>query len=135
MVVLKIITSLQQNQRVKIMSNEKINYLELPSKDISKTKQFFSDVFGWEFVDYGPEYCSFSKSTGLDGGFYFSDQHCSTDNGSALVVFYSDDLTKIADKIERHQGKIIKPIFEFPGGRRFHFTDTTGNEYAVWSDK
>ncbi|GHB57195.1 glyoxalase [Psychrosphaera saromensis] len=117
------------------MSNEKINYLEIPSKNITKTKQFFSDVFGWEFVDYGPEYCSFSKDVGIDGGFYLSEQHCSIDNGSALVVFYSDDLTKIADNIERHQGKIIKPIFEFPGGRRFHFTDTTGNEYAVWSDK
>ena len=117
------------------MSNEKINYLELPSKDISKTKAFFSEVFGWEFVDYGAQYTAFSKDSGLDGGFYLSDQHCSTSNGSALVVFYSDDLSQIADKIEHHQGEIIKPIFEFPGGRRFHFTDTTGNEYAVWSDK
>lgn len=117
------------------MANEKINYLELPSKDLVKTKRFFTDVFGWEFVDYGPEYCSFSKDTGMDGGFYLSDKIASTDTGSVLVVFYSEDLTTIKSKIVNNGGEIVQEIFDFPGGKRFHFTDTSGNEFAVWSDK
>jgi predicted enzyme related to lactoylglutathione lyase len=117
------------------MSDEKINYLELPSKDLTKTKQFFSAVFNWQFVDYGPEYCSFSKETGMDGGFYLSNKIASTDSGSVLVVFYSEDLAATASKIVDNGGDIVQEIFEFPGGKRFHFTDVTGNEFAVWSDK
>lgn len=117
------------------MSNhEKINYVEFPSKDLAKTKQFFSAVFNWSFTDYGPEYTAFSNA-GLDGGFFKSDLVLSTNSGSALIVLFSDQLEETGKKIERCGGKIIKPIFSFPGGRRFHFCDPNGNEYAVWSDK
>jgi len=114
--------------------HEKINYVEFPSSNIQQTKRFFTDVFGWEFVDYGSEYTAFSKQ-GLDGGFYQSDLKSSTENGSALVVFYSDDIEATREKIKKSGGTIIKPIFEFPGGRRFHFAEPAGNEFAVWSDK
>jgi uncharacterized protein len=113
--------------------HEKINYLELPARNIEATKRFFETAFAWTFVDYGPEYTAFSNQ-GLDGGFYKSDKSSSTDNGSALIVFYSNDLEKTQSKIEAAGGTIIKPIFEFPGGRRLHFTDPNNNEYAVWSD-
>ena len=113
--------------------HEKINYVEFPSTDIEATKAFFSAVFGWEFTDYGPEYTAFSNQ-GIDGGFYRSDVTLSTENGSALIVFYSEDLEQTLSKIENAGGSIIKPIFSFPGGRRFHFGDPNGNEYAVWSD-
>lgn len=113
--------------------HEKINYIELPSKNIALTKAFFSAVFNWTFTDYGPEYIAFSNA-GIDGGFYKSDLTVSTDNGSALIVFYSNTLEQTLHKIEVAQGTIIKPIFSFPGGRRFHFTDPNENEYAVWSD-
>jgi predicted enzyme related to lactoylglutathione lyase len=113
--------------------HEKINYVEFPSKDLAATKTFFSVVFGWSFVDYGPDYTAFSNA-GIDGGFFKSDQTVSTDNGSALIVFYSKDLEQTQAKIEVAGGSIIKPIFPFPGGRRFHFADPKGNEYAVWSD-
>ncbi len=113
--------------------HEKINYVEFPSKDIEATKLFFSSVFGWSFVDYGPEYISFSNA-GIDGGFFKSDLSVATENGSALIVFYSNDLEQTLTKIEAAGGLIVKPIFSFPGGRRFHFSDTNGNEYAVWSD-
>jgi len=112
--------------------HEKINYVEFPAKDIDATKAFFTAVFGWSFVDYGPDYAAFSNE-GLDGGFYKSDLAVSTENGSALVVFYSKDLDNTQSKIENAGGSIIKPIFAFPGGRRFHFGDPNGNEYAVWS--
>ena len=101
---------------------------------VLKSKQFFSAVFGWSFTDYGPEYTAFSNA-GLDGGFYKSEQSTSTDNGSALIVFYSETLESTQQKILDAGGSILKPIFSFPGGRRFHFTDPNGNEYAVWSDK
>jgi predicted enzyme related to lactoylglutathione lyase len=113
--------------------HEKINYIEFPAKDIDATKAFFSAVFGWSFVDYGPEYTAFSNA-GLDGGFFKSELTVSTENGSALIVLYSKQLEKTLIKIENAGGSIIKPIFSFPGGRRFHFADPNGNEYAVWSD-
>ena len=113
--------------------HEKINYVELPARDIEATKNFFTQVFGWSFVDYGPEYTAFSDE-GIDGGFFQSDLYSSTENGSALIVFYSEDLERTQAKIEGAGGSIIKPIFSFPGGRRFHFSDPNGNEYAVWSD-
>lgn len=115
--------------------HEKINYVEFPAKEIEKAKAFFTAVFGWSFVDFGPDYAAFSNAgAGLDGGFYTSDLSSSTENGSALIVFYSKDLEATQAKIEDAGGAIIKPIFSFPGGRRFHFTDPNGNEYAVWSD-
>lgn len=116
-----------------MLEHEKINYVEFPSKDIEATKRFFSAAFGWTFVDYGPEYTAFSNE-GLDGGFYKSEKVVLTENGSALIVFYSKELEKTQLKIESAGGSIIKPIFSFPGGRRFHFADPNGNEYAVWSD-
>ena len=113
--------------------HEKINYIEFPAKNIDTTKAFFKAIFNWDFVDYGPDYTAFSNQ-GLDGGFFKSDLVVSTKNGSALVVFYSENLEQTSSKIELSNGAIIKPIFSFPGGRRFHFSDPNGNEYAVWSD-
>lgn len=115
-------------------AHEKINYIELPARDIPAVKRFFTTAFGWEFEDYGPEYTAFAEQ-GLDGGFYQSELRASTATGSALVVFYSQELEGTQAKIETAGGEIIRPIFSFPGGRRFHFTDPSGNEYAVWSDR
>lgn len=114
--------------------HEKINYIEFPSRDLNATKHFFTRVFGWSFVDYGPDYSAFSGA-GMDGGFFRSELKARVDQGSVLVVFYSQFLEQTQDKIERAGGRIIKPIFDFPGGRRFHFGDPSGNEYAVWSDE
>ena len=113
--------------------NNKINYIEIPAKNIIATKAFFSNVFGWSFVDYGPEYSSFAAQ-GIDGGFFTSDLSVATNNGSPLIVLYSNDLEAIQLKIEGSGGKIVKPTFSFPGGRRFHFCDPSGNEFAVWTE-
>ena len=113
--------------------HEKINYLELPAKNIEVAKLFFADVFGWSFVDYGPEYVAF-QNAGIDGGFFKSKLNATTSNGSVLVVLYSKELENTQSRIERAGGEIIKPIFSFPGGRRFHFCDPNGNEFAVWSE-
>ncbi|TWU23292.1 Glyoxalase-like domain protein [Novipirellula galeiformis] len=114
--------------------HEKLNYVEFPCNDLAATKSFFQDAFGWSFVDYGPAYSAFTGE-GLDGGFFQSDQAALTSNGSALLVFYSQKLEATQAKVESAGGTIIKPIFSFPGGRRFQFTEPSGNEFAVWSDQ
>ncbi len=114
--------------------HEKIDYVEFPAKDLTATKAFFERAFGWSFTDYGPDYTAFADQ-GLDGGFFKAELAASTKNGSALVVFYSDRLEETLSRIEEAGGRILKPIFGFPGGRRFHFAEPGGNEFAVWSDK
>lgn len=113
--------------------HEKLDYVEFPARDLDATKAFFEAVFGWSFVDYGPEYASFSNQ-GLDGGFFKADLAASIAKGSPLLIFYSSRLEETQSKVEAAGGRVVKPIFSFPGGRRFHFTEPSGNEFAVWSD-
>lgn len=117
-----------------IMSKTTINYVEFPAKDLAATKLFFEKTFGWAFKDYSPEYTAFSES-GLDGGFYKSELCASTETGSALIVLYTNQLEKTLDVVSQNGAVISKPIFSFPGGRRFHFIEPSGNELAVWSDQ
>ncbi|WP_127347501.1 VOC family protein [Pseudidiomarina mangrovi] len=113
--------------------SEKINYVEWPVSNLEGTKAFFSAAFGWTFIDYGPDYASI-QGAGLDGGFYRSELRAQTSTGSALIVLYSAHLEDALQRVEQAGGNIVKPIFSFPGGRRFHFSDPSGNEYAVWSE-
>jgi predicted enzyme related to lactoylglutathione lyase len=106
----------------------KVDYVELPGGDLPATKSFYSAAFGWTFVDYGPSYAAFDE--GLEGGFQADDAEGRV---TPVVVLYAHDLEAMLAKIEAAGGKIVRPIFEFPGGRRFHFTDPAGNELAVWS--
>ena len=114
-------------------THNQINYLELPARDIGASKTFFTEVFGWSFVDYGPEYAAFSDS-GVEGGFFTSDLASSTATGGTLVVIYSSDIEDTQARVESAGGRLTKPIFDFPGGRRFHFIEPSGNEMAVWSE-
>lgn len=114
--------------------HEKIDYVEFPARDLAATKAFFSAVFGWAFTDYGPDYSAFAGQ-GLDGGFFRAGLAADSGMGSALIVFYSMDLEDTLARIEAAGGTINKPIFGFPGGRRFHFREPSGNELAVWSDQ
>lgn len=113
--------------------HEKIDYVEFATPDIPKTKAFFHQAFGWSFRDFGDEYSDFDNGTGLAGGFYKADQVSKSANGSALIVFFSEDIEATQTKIEAAGGKIVKPLFPFPGGRRFHFEEPCGNEFAVWA--
>lgn len=131
--IIKTTTTETNKKDTKMERHHNINYLEIPSKDIRASKTFFSTVFGWTFIDYGPEYSSFT-ARGIDGGFFTSKETVSTKTGSPLIVLYSNELEATQTAVEHAGGSIIEPIFSFPGGRRFHFTDTTGNEYAVWSE-
>ena len=113
------------------MKNNHINYVEFKAKDLEKIKEFYTASFNWTFKDYGPTYTSFSKS-GIHGGFEKTENQIV--NG-VLIVLYHQDLNLIKDLIIVSGGSISKDIFSFPGGRRFHFTDPSQNELAVWSDK
>jgi uncharacterized protein len=113
--------------------HEKMNYVEFPAKDLAATKAFFESAFSFSFTDYGPEYTAF-ENQGLDGGFFQSDLASSTEKGAALIVFYSNQLEATLAKVEKAGGSILRPIYSFPGGRRFHFTEPSGNEFAVWSE-
>jgi len=108
----------------------KLDYFELPGGDLPSVKAFYGAAFGWSFVDYGPEYAAFNE--GLDGGF---NAHTPPDDTKApLPVLWADDIEVMAAKVEAAGGVILKPIFAFPGGRRFHFRDPAGTELAVWSE-
>lgn len=112
-----------------------INYIELSSTDIEATKKFYSTVFGWSFTDYGPEYASFdANAAGISGGFYKTGPHDPPPTTAPLLVIYSTNLEASQAAVVAAGGVIVAPIFEFPGGRRFHFDDGAGNVLAVWSE-
>ena len=110
--------------------DRRIDYIELPATDIAATKRFYIDAFGWKFTDYGPDYTSFEDGR-LAGGFT---KDGTVARGGPLVVIYADKLEAVEAKVRQAGAKIVKPIFSFPGGRRFHFSDPSGNELAVWSE-
>jgi predicted enzyme related to lactoylglutathione lyase len=112
------------------LKHEQIQYIEFLSKNLLEIKKFYTDSFGWEFTDFGPEYSAFTGDY-VDGGFALG----IPTKGSILPVIYSQTLKDTKKKIEDAGGDIVKDIFSFPGGKRFHFTDFDGNELAVWSDK
>ncbi len=98
----------------------------------AETKNFYNQVFDWEFSDWGPKYISFSGAN-IDGGFN-GEGDAQVSSGGVLVVLYANDLNQKFEEVKKAGGEIVKPIFEFPGGKRFHFSDPNGNEIAVWSE-
>ena len=106
----------------------KIDYVEFRGPDMGVIKAFYGAAFGWDFTDYGPAYAAFAQ--GLDGGF---DTDSEPHNAPPLVVLYAHDLEAMLAKVTAAGAKITVPIYAFPGGRRFHFTDPAGNALAVWS--
>jgi predicted enzyme related to lactoylglutathione lyase len=113
--------------------DKKICYVEFHASDLEKTKAFFEKTFGWTFTDYGPDYTSFVDGQ-LAGGFFRSDKRASQAAGSALVVIFSSALEQTLATVAEHGGKIIQQIYAYPGGRRFHFTEPSGNELSVCSE-
>ena len=102
--------------------------------DIARAREFYGTAFGWSFTDYGPEYCEFNDGR-LTGGFALAGGGTSRGAGAGgpLVVLYANDLDETQRRVEAAGGRIVRPAFSFPGGRRFHFTDPEGYELAVWS--
>jgi hypothetical protein len=113
--------------------HNKITYIEFTTTDIAQAKQFYGTVFGWTFQDWGPDYIGF-QGAGIDGGFSKGESHQAPAKSAPLIVLYSKDLKATESAIVAAGGSIVAPAFEFPGGRRFHFSDGVGNLLAVWSE-
>jgi len=111
--------------------DRRIDYIEMPATNIAATKKFYVDAFVWKFTDYGPDYSSFADGR-LNGGLT---KAATVQHGGPLIVIFAMDLADAEKRVRAAGGAITKPIFSFPGGRRFHFTDPSGNELAVWSDR
>ena len=112
-------------------AENRIDYIEIPVTDPARARDFFAALMGWEFKDWGPDYISFRDGR-LDGGFRRSGKP--TPSNSVLLVFFSEDLERDRDRVIELGASISQDIFEFPGGRRFHFVDPLGNEYAIWGE-
>ena len=111
--------------------DRRIDYIELPATDVAASKRFYADAFGWQFTDYGPDYTSFLDGR-LAGGIT---KAAGVHPGGVLIVIFAVDLAEAERRVRAAGGRVVKPAFSFPGGRRFHFADPGGNELAVWSDR
>ncbi len=115
--------------------HHKITYIEFTTTDIKQTKKFYSTVFGWSFKDWGPDYIdSTADSVGIAIGFAKGAPQQEQPKFAPLVVLYSADLKATEAAIVAEGGSIVVPTFEFPGGRRFHFSDGAGNLLGIWSE-
>lgn len=107
-----------------------IDYIEIPVTDPAKAREFFAALFGWTFEDWGADYISFTDGR-IAGGFARSESPAPATG--ALLIFFSTDLERDRKRVIELGASISKDIFPFPGGRRFHFIDPVGTEYAIWA--
>jgi len=110
-------------------NDRRIDYIEFNVADVARAKKFYGEAFGWSFKDYGPDYCEFADGR-LTGGFA---RGAAGGAGGPLVILYADDLADAERRVKAAGGRIVKPAYSFPGGRRFHFADPDGYELAIWT--
>lgn len=111
-----------------------IDYIELTVTDLDAAKRFYTAAFGWQFNDYGPTYAGirrFDGSPGEAGGLAVATE---ARTGGPLVLLFSTDLDASVAAVRSAGGTITDGPYDFPGGRRFHFTDPSGNELGVWAE-
>lgn len=111
-----------------------LDYVELVVTDLEASKRFFAEAFAWSFTDYGPGYAGIMSPRGDGsevGGLLLADEPRPA--GGPLVLLYSDDLDATMSGIIAAGGTILQDPYAFPGGRRLHFSDLSGNELGVWS--
>lgn len=109
-----------------------IDYVEFAVADLAQSKRFYQKAFDWTFNDYGSEYAGIQKQGGGEAGGL---RPAPEGAPGPLVILYSDDLDATITRVRDAGGRITKEPFDFPGGRRFHFEDPSGNELAVWSER
>jgi len=104
----------------------RLNYVELPVRDVATAKAFYERAFGWEMTEFGPTYAATmtgDTDIGLQGD-------SSEATRAPLPVIEVEDLEAALDAVTLAGGMIVRPVFAFPGGRRFQFLDPSGNEIA-----
>ena len=115
-----------------VHAHHAIDYIEITVTDIAAAKRFYAEAVGWRFNDYGPAYAGIQGEGREQGGLR---QGSEVRPGGPLVILYSRDLDASVAQVRKAGGRIVKEPFAFPGGRRFHFADPSGNELAVWSER
>ncbi|HEY5047610.1 MAG TPA: VOC family protein [Rhizomicrobium sp.] len=108
------------------------NYVEFKVRHVERTKAFYAAIFGWSFVDYGPDYASFT-SNGMGGG--FASNLGAPTSGGPLMVFHVDHLEDTLARAKAAGADVVRPIFSFAGGRRFEFLDPDGYLIAAWTQE
>ena len=106
-----------------------IDYVEFPVRDVAEAKAFYAAAFGWAFTDYGPGYAGIQGDGREMGGLAQADE---VRTGGPLVLLSSHDLEASLEAVEAAGGRVTEPIYSYPGGRRFHVSDPSGNELAVY---
>jgi len=110
------------------VSRGRLNYVELRAADVAASKAFYRDALGLDFADYGPTYAA-TQGGGADLGLQGDTAEAS---GTPLVLFEVDDVDAALERVGKAGGRIVAPVFAFPGGRRFHFADPAGNVLGAW---
>jgi predicted enzyme related to lactoylglutathione lyase len=105
----------------------RLNYVELPVRETAASKAFFEQAFGWSMTEFGPTYAA-TTSGDTDIGLQADTEEATK---APLPVIEVGDLEAAQAAVEQAGGSIVRPIFAFPGGRRFHFLDPSGNELAA----
>lgn len=111
-------------------AENRIDYVEIPVTDPAQARDFFAKLYGWKFESWGDDYISFNDGR-INGGFRRSDTPAPATG--VLLIFFSEDLERDLERVKELGARISVDIFPFPGGRRFHFVDPVGTEYAIWS--
>lgn len=111
------------------MTHLKLDYVEFQSPVLTESKTFFAKAFDWTYTDFGPDYAEIANG-GINGGICTPDD----EQDPPLVILKADDLEAAVVAVTDAGGEIVRTIFAFPGGRRFHFREPGGNVLAVWSE-
>ena len=110
------------------MASPRLDYVELPVSNIEDSARFYETAFGWTLTRFAPTYAA--TTTGDTDVGLQADQSAACE--APLPVIQVEDVDATASAVEAAGGEIIRPVFDFPGGRRFHFRDPSGNELAAW---
>jgi hypothetical protein len=105
----------------------RLNYVELPVGDVGAASRFYEAAFGWSLTAFGPSYAA-TLTGDTDIGLQGDPAEATR---APLPVIEVQDLEAALASVEQAGGSIARPIFAFPGGRRFHFLDPSGNEIAA----
>lgn len=111
-----------------------ISYVELGVTDLPTTRSFYEAAFGWGFNDYGGAYAGIKAPDGDGEVGGLNPGSAPGTSGSPLILLFSDDLDATLAAVQAAGGTIAAEPYEYPGGRRFEFTDPSGNRLGVYAE-
>jgi predicted enzyme related to lactoylglutathione lyase len=121
-----------RDEEAGMSTHHAIDYIEIGVKDLAAARKFYETVFGWSFNEYGPDYAGIAAPDG-DGEVGGLNPGREPGRSGPLVLLFSEDLDATAAAIGAAGGEVVEGPYPFPGGRRLHFLDPSGNELGVWA--